>query len=266
MGSNTPFPFYRFYLRNIFILSFCIFSFIELNAQKAYDYLPYLPKNLALKDTILQHDCFALSYSLQHKNPRWTIYKLYNVEKKDTSFERTNKFVLDPKLTVGSATNADYSKSGYDKGHLVPAEDMSYSQSSMSSSFYLTNMSPQLPELNRGSWKKLENQVRNWSIQEDSLVVISGSFLPEQFDKKKESIGEGVFLPSYFFKIILSLKKGKRQVIAFVLPQERNILPLSYYSCTLDDIEKEMQVDFFPQLNDVLKANQIDLKYWNLYP
>ena len=58
----------------------------------------------------------------------------------------------------------------------------------MSESFLLTNMSPQAPSFNRGIWKRLEEQVRFWAIEKDSILVVSGpvlrdidSFMPPKF-------------------------------------------------------------------------------------
>ena len=76
-------------------------------------------------------------------------------------------------------TNKDYLKSGYDKGHLAPAADMKYSTTTMKESFYFSNMSPQKPEFNRGIWKELEEQVRNWAQIYDTVYIVTGPILSD---------------------------------------------------------------------------------------
>jgi endonuclease G len=73
----------------------------------------------------------------------------------------------------------DYQKSGYDRGHLAPAEDMWYSMETMVQSFFYSNMSPQLPRFNLGVWKKLEMQMRNWAVEYDNLYVVTGPILSD---------------------------------------------------------------------------------------
>jgi endonuclease G len=46
---------------------------------------------------------------------------------------------------------------------------MGYLMETMVQTFYYSNMSPKAPLFNRGIWKKLEMQVRNWAITDDIL-------------------------------------------------------------------------------------------------
>ena len=59
--------------------------------------------------------------------------------------ERTENFRPDPAVPSGSAQLNDYKNSGYDRGHLCPAGDMTFNEQAMSETFYLSNMSPQEP-------------------------------------------------------------------------------------------------------------------------
>ena len=80
--------------------------------------------------------------------------------------------MIDPLVKTGSARDADYKASGYDRGHLAPAADMGWSTQAMQESFYYSNMSPQLPAFNRGIWKQLEELVRDWAIAEDTILIV----------------------------------------------------------------------------------------------
>ena len=57
------------------------------------------------------------------------------------------------------ATLADYRGNGFDRGHMAPAADHRSSQEAMADTFYLSNMCPQCPQLNRGYWAMLESML-----------------------------------------------------------------------------------------------------------
>jgi len=127
-----------------------------------------LPKYDA-DDTIIRHRGYTLSYNSKFKQANWVAYLLTR-EETVKRFQRGEFFAPDP-LLPGTDFSIDYQKSGYDRGHLAPAADMGYSMETMVQSFFYSNMSPQLPRFNRGVWKKLEMQVRNWAVEYDSLYV-----------------------------------------------------------------------------------------------
>ena len=60
----------------------------------------------------------------------------------------------------GRAEPADYVGSGFDMGHIAPDGDMRWDPDVERKSSMLSNMTPQLPGLNRGLWKLLKTAVR----------------------------------------------------------------------------------------------------------
>lgn len=100
-------------------------------------------------------------------------YKLTR-EMVEGSAVRKNDFREDPNVKTGSAKLIDYKGSGYDRGHLCPASAMCINDQAMSESFFMSNVSPQVPALNRGKWKSLEIKVRQLTVENDSLYVITG--------------------------------------------------------------------------------------------
>jgi endonuclease G len=76
--------------------------------------------------------------------------------------ERLNNFHADAR-TQSKATPAMYDASGFDRGHMTPAGD-AIDADTMSETFLMTNMTPQLPTVNRISWRMLEESVRNMAV------------------------------------------------------------------------------------------------------
>lgn len=137
----------------------------------------------------------------------------------------------------------DYSKSGFDRGHMAPAANHCNSQKSMRDTFLLSNMSPQIPNLNRGSWAKLEAYVRGLVYKHGTVEVISGPlFLPEtRKDGKKfvsyQVVGDSnVAVPTHYFKII----RAKRFEEAYVMPNRivEGSPPLDEFLSTVKKVEK----------------------------
>ena len=105
----------------------------------------------------------------------------------------------------------------------------------MSDTFYLSNMSPQNPSFNRGVWKKLENRVRTWSLENDEIYVVTGPVLA---DGPFDTIGKNnVSIPKRFYKVILDYKEPEIKAIAFILPNERSTEALSNFALTINEVE-----------------------------
>ena len=120
-------------------------------------------------------------------------------------FPRTNAFVADQSIQ-GGARPDDYAGTGYDKGHAAPDGDLSWSQQVEYESFLMTNMSPQLPGLNRGIWKLLETSVRGWAVQRNQpYTIYVGAF----YGAGNESIGKGVIVPHGYYKIVINQATGE---------------------------------------------------------
>lgn len=204
-------------------------------------------------ETIIYHLGYSLVYSETHEQAKWVAYVLNRKELVGV-VEREDKFRPDPSVPTGSASNSDYKKSGYDRGHLAPAADMKWSEKAMSESFFYSNMSPQLAEFNRGVWKKLEEKVRDWALENDSLLIVTGPILTIKNCSKKNTIGLNlVTVPEYYYKAILDFKKDKSKSIAFILPNKGSKLPLQNFAVSIDYLEKFSEINFFHKLDDNLE-------------
>ena len=155
----------------------------------------------------------------------------------------------------------DYQKSGYDRGHLAPAADMGYSMETMVQSFFYSNMSPQLPRFNRGVWKKLEMQVRNWAVEYDSLYVVTGPI----FDSVMPTIGpHRVAIPKAYYKVLLQKRNGNWEGIGFILPNTNTKVDYKDYATNIDKVEEITRLDFFWELEDSLEKKLENVEWTKL--
>ena len=214
-------------------------------------------------DTIIEREGYALGYIEKHEQPAWVQYVLTADEVSRATVNRSDDFRADPYVPTGSATPQDYTRSGYDRGHLAPAADMAYSDQTMSDSFYMSNMSPQTPQFNRGIWSKLEKQVRHFATREKRIVVVTGPILPAE---KTITIGvNDVTVPQYFYKVIYDTTSPEK-MIAFVLPNRGSNADLRTFVVTVDYVEDLTGLDFFsslPQPEQEQLERTITVENWN---
>lgn len=217
----------------------------------------------AQSSIVLEHDCITIGYDIEAKQATWVAYTLKKSDLEGDA-KRKNNFKIDPKLTENqSAKDEDYYKSGFDRGHLAPAADMTVSQECMDQSFYYSNISPQLPGHNRGVWKRLESEVRDWAIQYDSVVVVTGAIVDKEND---ERLGESkVCIPKFYYKALLIKKGSELYTIGFVLANASFKEELTTFSVTIDDLEDQTGLDFFPTIGKKVQGqieSQIEYDIW----
>ena len=214
-------------------------------------------------ELVVSHPGYTLSYDEEHEQARWVAYHLSR-EELYGSFERGDDFRSDPSIVTGSATLDDYRSSGYDRGHLIPAADLSFSEEAMSGSFYLSNMSPQEGQFNRGIWSKLEATVRNFADTEGAVYVVTGPVLT---DGPYKTIGKNkVSVPNQYYKVILDYDEPEVKAIGFVLPNEGSGKSLESFVTTVDEVEELTGLDFFHRLDDkeeVALEARADASLWD---
>ena len=240
----------------MFLLSSTILNIIAFALNLTQYNITYLPLS---NGEIIMHKYYTLAYNEETEQANWVFYKITK-EMLLGNAKRNDNFRSDPMVSTGSASTNDYTNTGYDRGHLCPAADMKFSDIAIYESFYLSNVSPQIPEFNRGIWKQLENKVRDWTREKDSLYVVSGPI----FTKNGISIGQNkVKVPSYFFKVLFA--PYQKQMIAFILPNDLSRLSFENYASTSDLLEQITGFDFFSQLPDTIEnrlESEIRLEDW----
>ncbi|KAG0355420.1 nuclease [Podila minutissima] len=207
---------------------------------------------------------YAASYNRQFRHPNWVAEHLTTESLKDTEGVNRGKstFKEDPTVPdLYKAKLSDYLRSGYDRGHMVPAADCKFSQNAMDETFYLSNIAPQVGDgFNRDYWAHFENFCRKLTNKYQDVYVITGPlYLPYQdpVDKKyyikHEVIGNppNIGVPTHFYKIILTDRgNGDMAMGAFVLPNNviQNEVPLTAFQVPIEAVEKASGLKFFEML------------------
>lgn len=149
-------------------------------------------------------DDFAIYYSPSDKKPIYTVERLNGEQLQAPHPRRTNQFYEEARLPAHErALLADYRGSGYDRGHNVPAGDMTRERG-MAQSFSLANMMPQARQNNQGIWaKRVEESTRMYIKRAaGDVYVFTGSI------GHAGSIGKSrVTIPSHLYKLVYDPNK-----------------------------------------------------------
>ena len=235
---------------HIFISIFFIISSCSSNLKNLEE-----PKHIK-NEQYIKHFAYSLQYNEKNEQADWVAYNLISSEliKK---FKRTNKFKKDTLVITKTADNNDYKHSGYDKGHLAPAADMVWNKKAITESFYFSNISPQLASFNRGMWKRLEKQTRDWAKKYNSIYITCG---PLCKDSNKTIGKDSIVIPTYFYKALLIYNDTIKQAIGFIFPHKKCKGKILDYAINIDSLEKFTKLDFFYKLPNNIE-NKIEKNY-----
>ncbi len=131
----------------------------------------------------------------------------------------------------------DFSRSGYDRGHLSPSGDAA-SPHAQAETYTLANMVPQNPENNRGLWSEIESAVRELAQQRGELYVVTGPL----FEGANLSLlKQRVLVPTTLFKLVYDPRSGRAS--AYVSPNDSRG---TYTVVSLGDIERRAGMRLLP--------------------
>lgn len=206
------------------------------------------------KEIIINRTGYTLSYNQYYKNPNWVAWELTREETKGEA-DRYDKFMPDPNLPEPRVVHKDYTKSGYDRGHMAPAADMKWSKQAMIESFYMSNICPQVGNLNRGDWNDLEELCRNWADKYGRIYIACGPIFDSKSPKR---IGvHKVAVPDRFFKVILIYNRKNPIAMGFIFKNTAHSQDIEKYMVTVDSVENVTGMDFFSKLPDEIE-NRIE--------
>lgn len=218
------------------------------NGNTSYPTRLEIPVALKKRDEIvLKRIGYTVSYNNTYKTPNWVAWELTREETQGKE-DRKDKFVPDPDLPEPRVEHADYTRSGYDRGHMAPAADMKWSEEAMAQSFYMSNICPQNQKLNRDDWGDLEETCREWAKKYGRVYIVCGPI----YDKKNpKRIGKHqVAVPNRFFKVVLIENRKNPMAMGFLFDNAAHHQALEKYMVTVDSVEAVTKLDFFSKLSD----------------
>jgi endonuclease G len=205
----------------------------------------------------------VISYNSSRKVPNWVSWKLNPSYL--GSIDRQDDFRPDSTLpsTLPQASLADYSGSGYDRGHMCPSADRTLTAAANSQTFFLTNMVPQAANNNRGPWAALETEARQLVASGKELFIITGG----TYSAGSLTIGSGVKVPDKTFKVIVvmnaagqgpSAVNSNTRVIGVLMPNANSQISLSApwrnFRVSVDAIEALTGQNFLSDVDPAVQA------------
>lgn len=207
------------------------------------EHLPYTEPYVRRFDTTkICRQGYALQHDNKAKIPIWVAYNL-TPQRAVGCFARTGDWDAEPSVKKGQrAEPKDYAKSGYDIGHMANNSDMRWDKQVQIESNVLSNAAPQLPSLNRGPWKQLEDQTRAWVLARNTNILV---YVGPIYDTQAPStIGENrVTVPKAFFKVLVDQKA--KEVLAFIYPATADQGAPGAFRVSLSEVQRKTGINFY---------------------
>ena len=217
--------------------------------------LPY--DSDASVDYLIYRTQYVVSYNPKRGCPNWVAWNLSDYWYGETD-RYTGNFISDPVLlkNMYQVKHNDYTKSGFDRGHVVRSKERSRNETDNKSTFFLTNIMPQTPDLNRGVWLNFEYYCEKLCTENHKqLFVYAGGVYHSNTTLNNKG---KVAIPDSCFKIVLILDKNQTikninantKVIAVMMPNTKGIRKDKWgkYITTVRRIENSTGYDFFSNI------------------
>ena len=210
---------------------------------------------------------YALAYNNSKGTAKWVSWHLSSAWTGSTS--RSDNFRADTYLPSSfyRATHSDYTGSGFDRGHLCPSADRTYSSTANSNTFYMTNIAPQSARNNQQTWRYLEDYCRELASEGYELHImagVAGRGGSGRNGYRTTIDGGNIEVPSSFWKVILVLPNGTNdvgrvttntRVIAVNIPNNENVSSSwSSYRTSVDYIESITGLDLLKNITNSVES------------
>lgn len=243
------------YLRSKEIDTSPVSGWLELPAMRPDSGLKFLRHDRTI-DGVRSRD-WSCAYDTSALISHWVAYPL-NKDLIGTG-KRSDAWGLDPKLPAEKQPvlyrgfkSADPDVR-YDRGHQIPSADRLDREDNIRT-FYFTNMTPQLSQLNQKGWAQLEDLVRDRAMTVDTLYVVTGCSVEGSDEYAYDNEGKKVLVPSAYYKALLSYRMTKDgpeyKACGFWMEHSPFKGDVVESILSVDKLEEKTGLDFFVNLKD----------------
>ncbi len=196
----------------------------DTNADTHLDYTYQLidqsPSNTQC--IIRTKESYVMLYDTVKKNAKW-VYEILNKSTvpycyKKQSFKKDD--TIDDGKQALESTNGFQDKD-YVRGHLAAAANHTWCQEAYKDTYLISNMTPQMSNINNGIWKTLEFYCRNL-IDKDEVRNVHVYTGPLYQNTVRGLIMNGKAVPTHYFKIvIMEDENGKAKVECYIVENKK---------------------------------------------
>lgn len=203
---------------------------------------------------ILDRGEFKIGWSAKLRHPVWCAYHV--VKDAKYTIEKRPSFTIDRSVD-SSPKPADYTGSGYDRGHMAPNHAIAsrYGETAQKLSFMMSNISPQTPALNRGVWREVEHRIADlWTQRYGEIWVLVGAV---STPTKTETVsGSDIDVPTAYYQIVVAQTGLDVRALAVCFDQHsvRYGEWPSRHLISIDELEEMTGLDFNPDLPDFIAS------------
>ena len=149
---------------------------------------------------VLDKVFYQVCYDHNLKAAKAVSYTLSGDLVNETNIEKRPSFKVDKTIDRDKrASTSDYTKSGYDRGHMANDAAFDWSQESLETTYKLSNIVPQVRKVNRYTWSKAERYARFIAVQLGEVNIINLIAYPST----PQRIGKHqIAVPQGFYKIL----------------------------------------------------------------
>ncbi|MEA2760855.1 MAG: trimeric autotransporter adhesin [Gemmatimonadaceae bacterium] len=224
-------------------------------------------------DLLIVRPQYTISYNESRGTPNWVSYEL-DSRQVVAGQDRCNCFTADPLLPLDKQIlTSDYTNGGFDRGHMARSFDRTAANGDNARTFYLSNIVPQMADLNQGVWASFENALGDSATKGGRAVYIITGPLYSRSHSLSFVKNEGkVAIPDSTWKVALigprnggvPFTHGSIQewedvagvtVLAVNMPNIAGVRndPWQKYLTTIDKIESSTGFDFLSLLPEAFQ-------------